>query len=291
MRFNGLSTRNWAMHDEGFFDSTGDLPFGYAAETANTWGPYTNPWVWTNVASIHKRTLPWNGFYVFLCGNSNRNGAPNGDTIEVAVTCGPETEIDNVRTVITDLPVPTGFTKLGMWVYIPLEVKWAAGERPYLRQKNAVGNEDIRSMFMPLFKGDGARDDICSGYEHVASASNDYTSSIITQSGATHTKTSWTEIGRTSKRYRWIYIVVGAGDWTTTAGNRRLLYDIGIGESGQEQVLIPNIAFAANLNEWDSGSGMTIPIHIPPGKRLSWRLQSSSTSTAYTHDIQVTGFY
>lgn len=103
-------------------------------------------------------------------------------------------------------------------------------------------------------------------YESVGAATGTSTGTTITASGSTHTKGSWTElIASTGAHAGWIYITMG------DESAEEYLVDIGIGGSGSEVVLIPNLADAVRTAYGQYA--YMFPVDIPAGSRLSARCQ------------------
>ncbi len=113
----------------------------------------------------------------------------------------------------------------------------------------------------------------------VESFFEDLTASRGTQvtAGATpHVKTAWTEvIASTSFDYESLLIELRS----FTGGH---LLDMGIGSSGNEEVIIPNLLFAlAGGGTTTSPVNVNIPIHIPAGSRISLRHQSTTNAGSF----------
>ena len=91
----------------------------------------------------------------------------------------------------------------------------------------------------------------------------------VTASATPHTKGSWVELDASTSQDAYL-INVNLHDSSLSGTNTGMLVDIGIGGSGSEVVLIPNL-----LAGWKSGSNSTvIPLYIPAGNRLSARVQA-----------------
>lgn len=106
----------------------------------------------------------------------------------------------------------------------------------------------------------------------------------LAAAGTAHTKTSWTEM-IASTTYDAYGITVAISHTPTASTNIRRLVDVGIGGSGSEVVLLPNLN-AGNVGLWNSAAAEPVmyhfPIFIPAGTRLSARHQSSSTTVGCT---------
>jgi hypothetical protein len=103
---------------------------------------------------------------------------------------------------------------------------------------------------------------------------------ITVTAGATaHTKGAWTEL-IASTPYDAYGIWIGIDGVHTSAAATNYLVDIGVGPSGSERVIIPNLnvwgadATAAGLNPHQ----FWFPVYIPAGSRISARSQSVTDS-------------
>ena len=88
---------------------------------------------------------------------------------------------------------------------------------------------------------------------------------------AAHVKGNWGQViastPKDSAGLLVFFVNVGA------ATNSEFLYDIGVGASGSEQVLIANILYTGRQH---TGHAMFFPIFVPAGTRLSTRIQNFS---------------
>jgi hypothetical protein len=106
---------------------------------------------------------------------------------------------------------------------------------------------------------------------------------VVTSSGSANTKGSWTQlIAAASVTAPVIGISVSIANNLTTATAVRSFFDIGVGGSGSEQVLISNISFIgpSNAPNQPGPAEVFIPVRIPAGTRISCRHASTSTSKA-----------
>jgi hypothetical protein len=104
----------------------------------------------------------------------------------------------------------------------------------------------------------------------------------LTASATAHTKGGWSQlIASTSANAS--YIIIDAGDVSTSGANTATLLDIGTGASGSETTLIGDVAIgsAARLG-FRAPFTFGVPIQIPSGVRLSARIQSVVTSKTAT---------
>lgn len=98
----------------------------------------------------------------------------------------------------------------------------------------------------------------------------------IDPGGTANTKGSYVEItSATTNPIKYLIIGFSAND-NNSLSDFQFLYDIAIGESGAEQVLIPDMLVATNSGEyiWHLKG---LPCHIPTGTRIAVRSQCSGT--------------
>lgn len=105
--------------------------------------------------------------------------------------------------------------------------------------------------------------------------------------GSANTKGSWVQItAATTRSHNWLTFAAMNYDGFFSA-SLRWLVDIGIGGSGSEQVLIPNLALCGTaLNDMPERQVQGFPVSVPAGERLAVRAQCSAT-TAGDRVLQV----
>lgn len=114
------------------------------------------------------------------------------------------------------------------------------------------------NIFTPRYKSEG-----------MVSASTSLTT--ITSNVSANTKGSWVEIVSSTA-----FVATGADLMISVIdGDRSFLFDIGIGGSGSETVMIPNLP-ACSRNGREVTSSVYYPLFIPAGVRLSARCQDST---------------
>lgn len=99
----------------------------------------------------------------------------------------------------------------------------------------------------------------------------------VTANSTAHTKGSWTQLIASTTADA-SYIVIDAGDVSSSGVNTATLLDIGTGASGSESALIENIAIggAARL-AFRAAFAFGVPIKIASGTRIAARIQSLVT--------------
>ena len=114
----------------------------------------------------------------------------------------------------------------------------------------------------------------------------------VTASGTAHTKGSWVELDASTSQDA-SFINVGCSNTAVSGTDTGMLVDIGIGGSGSEVVLIPNIlagwqptGASANASK-QRNSGF--PVFIPAGSRLSARCQAVIVSDTVDVGVRLLG--
>lgn len=106
------------------------------------------------------------------------------------------------------------------------------------------------------------------------SSSVSYTS-VVTSSSA-NTKGSWAQVTASCPINTSTLFIRGNGFNSTGVASPALM-DIAIGASGQEQIVLANldVGFSATNAYW------VIPVNIPAGQRIAYRIQSPRTSVTF----------
>lgn len=96
---------------------------------------------------------------------------------------------------------------------------------------------------------------------------------LITKPGVANTKGAWIQlIAATPAPAGELWL---SFNLASTTGGADLLFDIGIGPAGQEQVLVPNLM--VSQGSLTLGVLIRLPAEIPPGTRIAARVQSSNS--------------
>jgi hypothetical protein len=118
----------------------------------------------------------------------------------------------------------------------------------------------------------------------------------IDPGGTAHTKGSWVEVvATTAEEYRGLYYAVtvnnnGTTTGTTVSASTHWLFDIGIGGSGSEVAVIPNIHWSVITSKIHYKNQSWYPVGIPAGSRLSVRCQCSvNTAVERIMDVVLYG--
>jgi hypothetical protein len=120
-------------------------------------------------------------------------------------------------------------------------------------------------------------------YQNEILAASWNTSSVtLTASATPHTKGSWSQIIASTSNVTTLIRFFIAGVNVSTADSATLL-DIGVGASGSETVIVPDLAIGGS-----SGSFYSVPVEIPSGSRIAARIQgvrASQTATINSRDF------
>lgn len=110
------------------------------------------------------------------------------------------------------------------------------------------------------------------------------------ESGTANVKGSYSQIvATTTRNYKGILLAVAPG----TSSENQIVYDLAIGGSGSEIVILPNFATQTNnFSNWNATPQNTgyLPIQIAAGSRLAARVQCDQT-TAGAQQVSVIGFF
>lgn len=103
---------------------------------------------------------------------------------------------------------------------------------------------------------------------------------IAVPAGASNTKGAWVEVVASTGFNATLIdlIILGTG---TSGSSRHMLFDIGIGGSGSEVVLVPNIL----VGTANSMRRYTLPLWVPAGTRVAVRYQC--TDAAWINNVSV----
>lgn len=113
---------------------------------------------------------------------------------------------------------------------------------------------------------------------------------VLTTPTVANSKAAWTVISAaTTAPMRWLVVSVSAPNTATSSAVNGLI-DIGVGITGSEAVLVPDIPFRTSLAEDILAAGpMTYPVSLPAGVRLVARLQQSVVAALGCPTVTLTG--
>lgn len=95
----------------------------------------------------------------------------------------------------------------------------------------------------------------------------------ITASGTANTKGAWVQLGASTTQYHSKTVCICLGG-NSTIGAGKFLLDIGVGTTGNEVVIYPNLICGATATELDRFYYF-FPANIPAGTQISARCQNS----------------
>jgi hypothetical protein len=97
------------------------------------------------------------------------------------------------------------------------------------------------------------------------------TVALVTASATVNTKGAWTDLVTTTpSTFTAILLSVSTG-----ASNQHALMDIGVGASGSEEIIVPDLLFAQPIRVV---APTIIPVHVPAGSRIAIRVSSRTAS-------------
>lgn len=94
----------------------------------------------------------------------------------------------------------------------------------------------------------------------------------VTSSGTANTKGSWTQLAASTPFAAHLIVL----HWTIESDTPAVLLDIGVGASGSEQIIVPDLYFQPRQDSFSTLVAM--PVGIPAGARVAVRTAASSTS-------------
>lgn len=107
----------------------------------------------------------------------------------------------------------------------------------------------------------------------------------IVASATPHTKGAWVELVTSTGFDTTLLAILGRESINTNGADTSLLLDIGIGGSGSEIVLVPDIMWGHQAGE----RCLVLPLGVPAGSRISARTQSAVASQAMQLTCQMSG--
>ena len=177
------------------------------------------------------------------------------------------------------------------WNYL-VPVSIPAGTRISARcQSGGASGSSLYIMvhcFAPMAGGETGLGAVETGGANTATTRG----AIIDPGGTAHTKSAYSAgqlIASTAFPYRWLNVAVFHPE--AVGALSTWLVDIGIGSSGAETTIIPNLFTAAgNTADATSLSVFSFPVSIPAGTRIAARAQCSvNTATERNIDVIVYG--
>lgn len=167
-------------------------------------------------------------------------------------------------------------------IHIPVALP--AGTRISAQAQSSAGGSDTCNI--AILYGDSALNDLQTfgAPTNYGGDPTNSTGTVVDCGAVANTKGFWTQIGITTADIAVLQVMI---DSLKSLMAGAFLLDIGIGSSGNEQAIIPNILVVNGSGPNNTTSGGTINqqlplkrINLPAGTRLSARTQGTQTSAA-----------
>ena len=209
------------------------------------------------VQLIASTAHPAGGMLIVL-GGANSGG--RGFLVDIAVGAAASEQV-----IIPNLYHYAQQDSTFTYTYVPISVP--KGSRLSARVQSTSASSNVRVNLI-LVAGESSLPQAAVDY---GSNTGSTTGTSVTSGSGSNNKGSWAQLtASTTAPHRWGIFCVRA------SGNSQYLFDIGIGGSGSEQVLVPN------LNCRDSSTGppviYSMPMRIPKGTRVACRAASATGS-------------
>lgn len=172
--------------------------------------------------------------------------------------------------------------------FLPLHVP--SGARLYARSSSSTASATVRVSVVGCSTGlnGAAGHGQCAGLWTPANSRG----VSISAGGFVNTKNTWFALTASSTiRVRAILLGIGAIEDTARANPTHFLIDVGVGASGSQQVLVPNLSLDADptsdaLGDWVIGP---LPCDVPAGTAWWVRAQCSAGTTDALFDFALYG--
>lgn len=235
--------------------------------------PFTAGAWWQITASL---PAACDGVVVFPTGATNIAGSDTSTVLEIGTgASGSETVWATVAVGFNSSPFP---------LTVPGHL--AAGTRVAVRTRSAVPSFAVGAYYsFTAAKDLSPGSPVTWGGASIATTARGVG---LTVPGSLNTKGAWTEIvASTSVAVSQLALYAQcAGNNTMPSGS--LLIDIGVGASGSESVVIPDLAYATSTSEWLLARGpQAYGVDIPAGSRIAARYARSASNA--TVDLILVG--
>jgi hypothetical protein len=226
---------------------------------------------------------------IFVQANVNNSAGNNDNMINVAI--GPSGSEQVVAQLKTSTQI-AGFTDNYQY-YLPISI-------PQGTRLSALYNSNTGSNVVITIAGKSGAllaDHGCAYSEVIGIAQPDASpSGTVIDPGATaNTLGAWTElVASSAHNYSYLSFIAGGNNGNAALSEVLWLFDIGVGASGSEIVVIPQICLVSTDNATPSPlvSG-PYPVAIPAGTRIAARAQCNNidvTATSRKLDVGLIGF-
>lgn len=170
--------------------------------------------------------------------------------------------------------------------FIPLSIP--AGARIALRAQALVGNDLLVGNMMLHAAAFGTPPPFRRAASYGAGANS---GGVVVTNSSANVAGSWFEVtSSTTSPHKALMVAMGM---VPAVSSNDCCFDIGIGASGSEQVLIPGIPNTANTNLGFTGSNLyseLFLVNVPAGSRLSARTTAAGTGGDSQANILIYGF-
>lgn len=226
--------------------------------------PHTLSGTWTTVTGSLASDA--SGIYVYL--PTNTTGATDTSTIL-------EIGIGAASSEVLWGKVLAGYHTEGDLLWLPGHI--ASGSRVSARLQSAVANASIIPFFyFTAEKSEHFGTPFVIGANTAASQGT-----VLTPHASVNTKGAWTQLTASSASAIAAISVMVQGAGGTAMNSSAILVDIGIGGSGSEVVIMPDLYYLGNSAEfyrWRSPT--TLGRYIPAGTRISARYARANANNA-----------
>lgn len=178
--------------------------------------------------------------------------------------------------IIDNLHGTTGVANETLY-HFPVPIKIPKGTRLSMKSQTSLASKSIavsiqllRSNFSSIAGG---------GSVTTIGADTSTTKGVVVDAGASsNTKGSWVEIiASTVEDYKGFFLGVGTNNNSAVATAGRFLMDIGVGGSGSEEVIYPDLALMTETRDVVNYPNYYRGISIPSGSRIAVRMQANTT--------------
>jgi hypothetical protein len=188
--------------------------------------------------------------------------------------------------IAANIPYSSNVTTSPTGTYILLPLHVPAGSRVAGQCQSTTGSANIDcqvTLFAPMFGGERGlgRVETCG-----ANTGTSLGTTIPGHTTTANTKGTWTPlITSTSFPYKWVCL--GITHTNALAALTSWIIDIGVGAGGSEVAVVSDIPASANSTaDAISNGGVSFPLSIPAGSRISARCACSVT-TASDRDVEL----
>lgn len=259
--------RTWAPPES----SSAPAPVSVVAGgTAHAKGSY--------VEAVASTSEPVVGVWVQSGAVGTTSGTDTATLLDIAIG-GAGAEV----VVVANLQIGFDLGTFSSGYYLPIALP--GGVRIAMRSQSAVASKSIGVRLAPVY-GQSASG-VASFGSCVTYGANTATSKGVTFTVGAGSEGSWAEIVAATSRPIRALAFCPAHDATAITA-RETYYDIGVGASGSEVVVIPNLYASLTSSEgfWSALLGVVpLGLTIPEGARLAVRASAAGANNAAAHVV------